>query len=648
GISGWLLRPMAEAIIFAMLASFVLSYTLLPTMAKYILPKPNAPQAHPHPGHPEIDRSAQATYDLTNREAEEEASAGTVRGTHFAVSVPDPDAQAREKRGFFGRIQQSFERAFDGFRDRYSAVLERAVDHRIFTASIMLTIALVSCGLFFFMGREYFPEIKAGSLLMHMRAPLGTRIEVTGRIVSLVANDIKRLLPGQVDDIISNCGLPVGVHNLAFIPTPTVGSMDCDIAITLKNEESPVWELREILRKGLAERYPGTQFTFQPSNLTAKILNFGSPAPIDVQINGPDAHANYQFARKLAERLGEIPGARDVVIQQPMRMPTLLVKGDRSFLRSLNLTQEDFGYNLVIATAGSHQFDIRYWLDRATGMAYRLNVFVPQLERTDLEDLLTLPVGEGSSGGLISSPDLLGNVATITPIGTPGLVTHGDLMPLFDIYVSAEGRDLGSVLADVEKIAHKMESEMPRSAELVIRGQAETMQLAQFELIVGLIGAMVLVYLLIVVNFQSWLDPFIIITAFAGVFAGIAWILFLTHTNISVPVLTGAIMTIGMATANSVLVVAYARERLELHGDALRAAIESGTARFRPVLMTASAMIIGMLPMALGNSQNAPLGRAVMGGLALATVFTLLFVPCMYAIIYSRRRAPADQAEGIA
>ncbi|MDN5869146.1 MAG: efflux RND transporter permease subunit [Nitrococcus sp.] len=546
-----------------------------------------------------------------------------------------------------GRFQQGFERAFDGFRDRYSAVLERAVARRGFTVSVMLTLALVSCGLFFFLGHEFFPEIKSGSLQMHMRAPLGTRIEVTSRIVSLVAKDIKRLLPGdQVEGIISNCGLPVGVHNLAFIPTPSVGTMDCDISISLKDKESKVWELREILRKGLAERYPGTRFTFQPSTLTAQILNFGSPAPIDVQVNGPNARANYQFARKLADKLRDVPGARDVVIQQPMRMPTLLVKGNRTFERSLSLSHENFGHNQLIANAGSLQFDIHYWLDHETGMSYPINVFIPQFEMTEANDLKTLPIGRGHSGGVTSSPDLLGNVATISPVGTPGLINHADLMPVFDIYVSAEGRDLGSVLADVEEIANEMESELPRGAELVIRGQAENMQQAQFELLIGLIGAMVLVYLLIVVNFQSWLDPFIIITAFFGAFAGIAWILFATYTNISVPALTGAIMAMGTATANSILVVAYARERLELHGDALRAAIEAGTARFRPVLMTASAMIIGMVPMALGNSPNAPLGRAVIGGLALATVFTLLFVPCVYAIIYSRRSAPAEQAEG--
>ncbi len=636
GVSGWLFRPMAAAVIFAMLASFVLSYTLLPTMVKYILVDPNAPAAHPHPDHPEIDRSAQAVYELTNRESEEEA--GIVGGTHFAEAVPD-ETQAWKRRSWFGRIQQGFERAFDRFRDGYGTLLERAVAHRVWVVGVMLMLALLSWILFFFNGREFFPEIKSGSLQMHMRAPLGTRVEVSGRIASLVAEDIRRLLPGQVEDIICNCGLPVGPHNLAFIPTPSVGPQDCDITISLKNEKSPVWDYREILRKGLKNRYPGTEFTFQPSDLTAKILNFGSPAPIDVQINGPDAQENYEFARRLLGRLREIPGARDVVIQQTMRTPTLLVEADRSFGLGVNLTQEDFSVNQVIANAGSQQFDIKYWLDRQTGMAYLLNVFIPQPQLTKISDLLTLPVGQGDNGSANPSPQLLGNVARISATGTPALITHRDIMPLFDIYVSAEGRDLGSVLADVKRIAHAMEDELPRSAELTISGQAATMQDAQVEMVAGLIAAMVLVYLLIVVNFQSWLDPFIIITAFPGALAGIAWILFLTQTNISVPALTGAILTMGTAAANSILVVSYARERLEWHGEALRAAIEAGTARFRPVLMTAAATIIGMVPMATGNSQNAPLGRAVIGGLSVALLFTLFFVPCVYAIIYHRRAA---------
>jgi multidrug efflux pump subunit AcrB len=556
------------------------------------------------------------------------------------MSLPhDPTNQtaAEPSRNPFVRFQQGFERGFNRFRERYGLLLEQAIAHRRSFVTISLAIALASLTLFFFLGRDYFPEIRSGIITMHMRAPLGTRIEVSGRIATLVSDSIHELLPGQVENVVSNCGLPVGPHNLAFIPTPTIGSQDCDLTILLKNEKSPVWDYRRTLRKGLRERYPGTEFTFQPSDLTAKILNFGAPAPIDVQINGPDVYPNYEFARKLVGKFREIPGATDVVIQQTMRTPTLMVEGNRTFGLGVNRTLKTMADNLLMTTAGSQQVDQIYWLDPSTGMSYLINVYTPQAQINSVNSLKTIPVessGDSSSG---QSVQLLGNLADLSAEGTPGVVTHGNIMPLFNIYVSAEGRDLGGVLADVEQVAKTMEDELPRGAALEIHGQASLMHDAYFELIFGLLVAIALVYLLIVVNFQSWLDPFIIITALPGALAGIAWALFLTHTRLSEPALTGAIMTMGTATANSILVVSYARERLEEHGDALRAAIEAGTTRFRPVLMTASAMIIGMVPMATGYSANAPLGRAVIGGLFVATLFTLLFVPCVYAMIYSRR-----------
>ena len=604
GVSGWLFTPMAEAVIFAMLASFILSFTLLPTMAKYMLAGHTVPNASQHSGRPEAKRPP----------------------------------------GFFVRFQQGFERYFDRFRDRYNVLLKQAVAHRLVVVNISLVLAVGSFSLFYFNGRDFFPEVKSGTLQMHMRAPLGTRIEVAGRIASLVANDISDMLPGQVEGVVSNCGLPVGQHNLAFIPTPTIGSQDCDMTISLKNEQSPVWDYRRVLRQGLQERYPGTEFTFQPADLTAKILNFGSPAPIDVQVNGPDRYANYEFARKLAGQLRQVPGTTDVVIQQTMRTPTLLTEANRSLGLGIDLTQKDIANNLLLTTAGSQQVDQQYWLDRLTGMSYRINVYTPQSQLTSIKDLMTVPVNRADRESSDTNVKLLGNVTTLSAIGTPGVITHQNLMPLFDIYVSADERDLGGVLADVERVAHSMEAELPRSAALEIHGQAETMREAYRELLVGLVVAIVLVYFLIVVNFQSWLDPFIIITALPGALAGIAWSLYVTHTNISVPALTGAIMTMGTATANSILVVAYARERLAEHGNALLAAVEAGTARIRPVLMTGSAMIMGMLPMSIGNSQNAPLGRAVMGGLFVATLFTLVFVPCVYAIIYNRRAVRHEES----
>jgi multidrug efflux pump subunit AcrB len=602
GVAGYLFKPMAEAVMIAMLASFLLSFTLLPTMAKYIL------------------------------------------RVHHAWKGNEHDTRSvEESSGIFRRFQRGFERRFDQFRERYDTLLEQVIANRRSVVKVSVAFALGSLSLFFFLGRDYFPEIRSGVIQMHMRAPLGTRIEGAARIATLVSNSIEELLPRHVENIVSNCGLPVGPHNLAFIPTPTVGSQDCDLTILLKDEKSPVWDYRRILRKGLTERYPGTEFTFQPSDLTAKILNFGAPAPIDVQINGPDLYANYEFARKLVGKFREIPGAADVVIQQTMRTPTLTVEGDRTFGHGVDRTMKDIAENLLMTTAGSQQIDQNYWLDPQSGMSYLINVYTPQAQINSVNSLKTIPVNSSSNPSNDRDVQLLGNLTNLSAEGTPGMITHGNLLPLFDIYVSAEGRDLGGVLADVEKIAKSMEHEMPRSAELEIHGQASLMYEAYSELIFGLLAAIALVYLLIVVNFQSWVDPFIIITALPGALAGIAWTLFTTHTNLSTPALTGAIMTMGTGTANSILVVSYARERFQEHGDALRAAIEAGKARFRPVLMTASAMIIGMVPMATGYSQNAPLGRAVIGGLLLATVFTLFFVPCVYAIIYSRRMAHTQE-----
>ena len=597
GVSGFLFRPMAIAVMLAVLASFALSRTLVPTMAKYLL-RPHDTEEH-----------------------------------------PDEPAHSAN---WLARFQKDFERRFEELKDKYAKLLEQAISHRRTFVPVFLLIAGASCVLFYFNGTEFFPEVKTSALQLHMRAPLGTRIETSSRIASLVSNDIERMLPGEVKGIVSNCGLPVGPHNLAFIPTPTIGSQDCDLTIALTNERAPVWDFRRILRKGLKERYPGTEFTFQPADLTAKILNFGSPAPIDVQVKGMDMAENYRFVRKLAGRLKTIPGTTDVTIQQTMRTPTLLVEGDRTQGLAVGLEAKDFGLNMLMATSGSQQIDQKYWLDHETGLSYQINVYTPQPWLSRIEHLLTIPVFSREDAAN-SSPQLLGNIAKVSVIGTPGVVTHEGIQPAFDIYVSAEGRDLGGVLSDVEKISEEMKSDMPRSAALRVIGQAEMMDNAYVELLSGLLVAIILVYLLIVVNFQSWLDPFIIITALPGAVAGIAWALFITHTYISVPALTGAIITVGIATANSILVVANAKERLEIHQDAFRAAVEAGRARIRPVLMTALAMVIGMLPMSMGNSQNAPLGRAVIGGLIFATIATLFFVPTIYAIVYKNRSVQQEE-----
>jgi multidrug efflux pump subunit AcrB len=468
-------------------------------------------------------------------------------------------------------------------------------------------------------------------------------MESINRITTLVTNDIYRMLPGQVEDVISNCGLPVGPHNLAFIPTPTIGTQDCDLTITLFNDKSAVWDIRKILHDGLKERYPGSEFTFQPADLIAKILNFGAPSPITVQVNGMDIYANYEYARKLQGKLRKIPGSSDVVIQQTMRTPTMFIEGQRTYGLGVNRSEADIALNMLITTNGTQQIDQKFWLDLKTGISYQINIYQPQPQVTSINELNKIPVKTIGDAGLDQDYQLLGNLTKKSAVGTPGLVTHRGIMPLIEVYVSAEGRGLGGVLEDVKKIVDEMDEEVPRGSEVQIAGQAANMVTTYGELLIGLIAAVVLIYLLLVINFQSWLIPFIIITALPGALAGIAWALFLTHTNISVPALTGAIMAMGTATANSILVVSYALERIAEHGDPLRAAIESGKARIRPVLMTAAAMIMGMLPMALGGSTNAPLGRAVIGGLTFATIYTLFFVPCVYAIMYYARSNPKDK-----
>ncbi|GAB3592824.1 MAG: efflux RND transporter permease subunit [Acetobacter sp.] len=599
GVAGWLFMPMAEAIVFAMLASFMLSRTLVPTMAKYLL----AGQVHP--------------------------------GLHG-------DEHEALPKGVFGRFQNKFEHAFHAFKLRYGRVLERAVNGRRKFVAVFLGLSVLSLGLFAVVGQDFFPEVKSGALQMHMRVPLGTRIETTGRIASLVDNRIEDLLPGKVEGIINNCGLPEGPHNQAFIPTPTIGTQDCDLSITLKDEVSPVWDYRALLRRKLSASFPGTVFTFQPADLTEKILNFGSPAPIDIQVSGPDIRDDYRYARLLVNRLRSIPGAVDTVIQQTMDTPTLFVQGNRTFGQATGMTEGDIASNELMTLSGSQTVDPQYWLDPKTGITFPLNVYVSQDQLTHYNNLLTIPVDKGDNDPEGKDMQLLGSISTIKAIGTPGQVSHYNSMPNIDIYVSTEFTDLGSVLSQVKREIAATTGDLPRGVAVSIRGQATTMHGAYVELIAGLVVSVLLIYMLIVVNFQSWVDPFIIISALPGALAGIAWSLFLTQTRLSVPALTGAIMCMGTATANSILVVSFAKERFAMHHSAVTAAIEAGIGRIRPVIMTASAMIIGMVPMAISNSQNAPLGKAVIGGLIVATVSTLLFVPCVYAIFHHRPEKPSS------
>lgn len=598
GVAGYLFLPMAEAIVFAMIASFILSRTLVPTMAAWLLRGQVAAHAHGHSAPP----------------------------------------------GMFGRFQRRFEHAFADFRDRYRVVLTGVVMNRRRFVPVFLLCAFGSLALVVFLGRDFFPGIKSGEIDMHMRAPIGTRLEDASKLAVLVNGSIRDLLPGKVSNVLDNCGLPVSGTNEAYNSTGTIGPQDCDITISLKDDRSPVDDYRFLLRRELPKLYPGTQFTFLPGDITAKILNFGLPAPIDVQIAGRGQLANYEYAQKLAARMRRIPGAADVNIQQAFNEPTLMVTASRSFASGMNLTEADIANNALATLSGSGQTAPTYWLDVNSGVSHLVNLQTPQNELQSMNDLETIPIDTGAGSPDSAHVQLLGALSRITQTGTPLLATHYSILPAIDIFVSNQRRDLGGVYDDVSRVVREMQGGLPHGATVHLRGQAHTMSSAYAQLLGGLAMSILLVYLVIVVNFQSWLDPFIIITALPAALAGIVWSLFVTHTTLSVPALTGAIMCMGTATANSILVVSFAREHLAQYGNAVEAAIEAGFSRIRPVLMTALAMIIGMLPMSFSNTQNAPLGRAVIGGLTLATFATLLFVPCVFALLH-RDHQPATEAQ---
>ncbi|MCX5620163.1 efflux RND transporter permease subunit [Bombella pollinis] len=589
GVSGWLFMPMAEAIIFAMIASFIFSRTLVPTMANWLLAAQVQQQRNPDHG--------------TGR------------------------------RGIFGTFQEAFEARFERFRHLYHEVLLRALANRKRFIIIFLSGALSSLLLLLFVGQDFFSEIKSGTMQMHFRAPIGTRIEESAKLSGLVEKKIRETLPGQVKLIVNNCGLPMSQMNQAMVPSPTTGAQDCDVTIQLAESESPVATYRKQLRKALSTAFPGMVFTFQPGDLTAKILNFGLPSPIDVQIVGRNLQDNYAFAVRLAQRLRKIPGAVDVSIQQPMTQPTMLINARRSFALGTGVSEKDIAYNVLTTLSGSSQVGQTYYLN-AQGTSQLIDVQAPANYLQTLNDLQKVPIDKGDGNPQNRTMQIMGGLSQIVQTGTPAEVSHYNIMPVFDIYVAPEGIDLGSLSRAVKREVEAVRADLPRGSSMVVRGQAVTMNNAYIQLIGGLLLSIVLVYLIIVVNFQSWLDPFVIIMALPAALGGIAWSLFLTHTTLSVPALTGAIMCMGTATANAVLVVAFARERLEDHGDAILAASEAGFERIRPVLMTALAMMIGMIPMSVSNSSNAALGKAVIGGLLMATVATLLFVPCVFAMIH--------------
>ena len=593
GVSGYLFLPLAEAIIFAMIASFILSRTLVPTMAAFLLRAP-------------------------------------------AVA---PEARGKP-RGRFVRFHSSFEQGFDRFRDHYRELLQKAVACRIRFVVVFLAVALGSSILLLpWLGRDFFPGIKSGEIDMHFRAPIGLRLEEASKVAALVDKALGQILPGHVTNVIDNCGLPVSGLNQAYSASATIGPQDCDVTIALDDPASPVDEYRTILRDRLPRLFPGTVFTFPPGDITAKILNFGLPAPLDVQIIGRDTDANMVYAERVVGEIRRIPGIVDAAIAQTLAQPTLLISAHRAFALGAALTESDIADNTLTTLSGSGQVAPTYWLDRRTGIAHLVNLQTPQTELTSMSALETIPIDKGDGDPSGQGAEILGGLAQITQIGRPLEVSHRDILPVIDIYASNQGRDLGGVTDALERVLERTKSEVPHGARVQVQGQAVTMKSAYAQLLIGLVFSILLVYLMIVVNFQSWLDPFIIITALPGALTGIIWSLFLTDTPLSVPALTGAIMCMGTATANSILVVSFARDELAAHGDAIRAAVTAGFSRLRPVLMTALAMVIGMLPMSMSNTQNAPLGRAVIGGLLVATLATLMFVPCVFALLHQKRSA---------
>lgn len=615
GIAGYLFRPMALAVIFAMASSFVLSRTLVPTMALYLLRPHRVEGGAGH--HPE------------------DAFLNHHEGDH-------PQPRRARMAATLVRWQQRFEAGFSATRDRYHALLGLALAHRGRFLLGFMACVLVSFALLPTLGQDFFPATEASALSLHVRLPLGTRIEETAAAFDRIEARIRQELPPQeIDAIVDNLGLPMTGINMAYSATGTIGPQDGDIQVSLKPGHGDAAEYARRLREVLPSAFPGASFAFLPADTSSQILNFGSPAPLDVRIAGPDAAGNRAYAQELQRRLRHVPGLVDLRLQQPDGYPTLKVEVDRLRANGLGITERDVTNSMVASLAGSGQVAPTFWLSPKNGISYSVVAATPQYRMDSLAALQALPV-TGSGGGV---PQVLGGLAEIQRGSSSAVVTHYNVQPTLDVYASVQGRDLGAVAADVQKIIDGMAGQRPRGTEVGLHGQIDALHVAFTGLGYGLLAAIVLIYLLLVINFQSWTDPFVIITALPAGLAGVVWMLFLTHTTLSVPALTGAILCMGVATANSILVVSFCRERLAEHGDAVKAALEGGFTRFRPVCMTALAMILGMLPTALSTEQNAPLGRAVIGGLLLATCATLLFVPVVFALAHSRktRTAPAGE-----
>ncbi len=594
GVAGFLFRPLAEAVVFAMIGSYVLSRTLVPTLASYLL-------------------------------------RGQADGAH-GVHAPSRNPLVRFQRGF--------EHRFGQVRRGYASLLEIALGLRWLFVIGFLAFVGASFTLAPFLGSNFFPSVDSGQIKLHMRAQIGTRIEETARLADNVEQTIRQTIPPtELDNIVDNIGLPISGINMAYGNSGTIGVSDADILITLKPDHRPTDDYLNVLRERLPREFPGTTFAFLPADIVTQILNFGLPAPIDVQVIGGDIEGNRAYADKVLKRIREVPGIADPRIQQAFNAPTLNVNVDRSFAGEVGLTERDAANTMLDTLAGSIQTAPTFWLNPKNGVSYPIVVQMPQYRVDTIGELNNIPVTANGH------TQLLGAMAEISRGPSSAVVSHYNVQPVIDVYGGTHGRDLGAVAADIRQILNDTASEVPRGSTVVLRGQVTTMTSAYAQLIEGLAMAVVLIYLLIVVNFQSWLDPFVIVTALPAALAGIVWMLFLTGTTLSVPALTGAIMCMGVATANSILVISFAREVLASGADTIAAAMEAGTTRFRPVLMTALAMIIGMAPMALSAEQNAPLGRAVIGGLLFATVATLFFVPVVFTIVHGRAREMSKSVE---
>ncbi|MEH2568316.1 efflux RND transporter permease subunit [Bradyrhizobium sp. AZCC 2289] len=596
GVVGYLFRPLAEAVVFALLGSFLLSRTLVPTLANYLL-----------------------------------------RVSHLAHGADGSACPAAPSRNPLKRFQLGFEYRFEQIRDAYHRFLSGALGRpKLFVAGF-LACTVSSFVLVPFLGQNFFPSVDAGQILIHVRSQAGTRIEETASLCHEVEQKIRQMIPpDQLASTVTNIGLPISGINVAYSNTGTIGPSDADILISLHENHSPTASYVKRLRTLLPQAFPGTTFAFLPADIVTQILNFGLPAPIDLQVIGTKQEANYAYATDLLKRIRKVPGIADLRIQQTYSYPQINVAVDRTLADEVGLSQRDVANSLLVTLSGSGQVKPNFWLNTKNGVSYPIVAQVPQYRIDTMSDLANVPITSDKSG----TPQYLGGLADFSFGPSAGVVSHYDAQPVIDIYGATQARDLGAIASDIRRIISETKKDVPPGSYVALRGQVQTMTSAYDQLYLGLLGAIVLIYLVIAVNFQSWLDPLIIISALPGALAGIVWMLFITETTLSVPALTGALMCMGIATANSILLVSFAREKLEEGLDATAAALEAGFTRFRPVLMTALAMVIGMLPMAFamgeGGEQNAPLGRAVIGGLLVATLATLFFVPTVFSLLHGR------------